>query len=194
MGQPDPDTELAIRASDAERDAATQHLQQAFAEGRLDDAEFDQRMRAALIARTRADLAALLTDLPAAPGTGRAGPPAPPGPPPGRFAIGIKGPVRRAGRWRVPEHCTALVYKGGGLLDLRAAELTAPVTRITAVAYKSRIEILVPPGVRVEAGGLTVTTGGGADPGPLPPGAPVLHVRGFAYKGSIETRTGPPQE
>lgn len=55
----------SIRASDTERDAAATRLQAAFAEGRLDDTEFDQRMRAALTARTRADLAQLMTDLPA---------------------------------------------------------------------------------------------------------------------------------
>jgi len=54
----------AVRASDQERDAATQQLQQAFAEGRLDGTEFDGRMRTALTARTRADLDALLADLP----------------------------------------------------------------------------------------------------------------------------------
>jgi hypothetical protein len=56
----------AVRASDRERDAATGRLQDAFAEGRLDDAEFDARMRSALSARTRADLDGLLADLPAA--------------------------------------------------------------------------------------------------------------------------------
>ncbi len=55
----------AIRASDRERDAATQRLQEAFAEGRLDDSEFDQRMRTALSARTRPELDQLLADLPA---------------------------------------------------------------------------------------------------------------------------------
>ena len=54
----------AIRASDQERDAATQRLQEAFAVGRLDDAEFDQRMRTALSARTRPELDELLADLP----------------------------------------------------------------------------------------------------------------------------------
>ena len=44
-----------------------QRVQDAFAEGRLDDAEFDERSRAALTARTHADLDALLADLPAAP-------------------------------------------------------------------------------------------------------------------------------
>ena len=53
-----------VRASDIERDAAVSRLQAAFAEGRLDDAEFDRRMRTALTAQTRADLAELVGDLP----------------------------------------------------------------------------------------------------------------------------------
>jgi hypothetical protein len=52
------------RASDAERDVAAERLQVAFAGGRIDADEFDQRMRSALTARTRVDLTALLADLP----------------------------------------------------------------------------------------------------------------------------------
>ena len=74
----------ATRASDRERDVVVQRVQDAFAEGRLDDAEFDERTRAALTARTHADLDALLADLPAAAPT--AGP-APAVPGPGRYAI-----------------------------------------------------------------------------------------------------------
>ena len=150
----------AIRASDRERDAATHRLQEAFAEGRLDDPEFDVRMRTALSARTRADLDGLLADLPAASpvATGPAAAGTVPGRAPGRLAVTFKGSVRRSGRWRVPDRYTTVVYKGGGWLDLRAAELTAPVTTLLAVAYKSRITILVPPGVRVEAGGFGADT------------------------------------
>ena len=54
----------AIRASDRERDAAVQRLQGAFAEGIIDDQEFDERMQAALTARTRAELDQVLADLP----------------------------------------------------------------------------------------------------------------------------------
>jgi Domain of unknown function (DUF1707) len=190
---PEPPAVPEVRASDLERDAATHRLQAAFAEGRLDDTEFDERMRAALTARTRGQLDELLTDLPSsvagsagtsvAPVTGRR---------PGRFAITFKSSIRRAGRWRVPEHYTAVIYKGSGWLDLRAAELTGPVTTITAVAYKSRVDILVPPGVRVEAGGFGATTGG-EDDAALPPDAPVIHVRGYAYKGTIEARSRPPE-
>jgi Domain of unknown function (DUF1707) len=181
----------AIRASDQERDAATQQLQQAFAEGRLDDTEFDGRMRTALTARTRADLDALLADLPAAGPASR--PLDGPAMAPGRLAVAFKGPVRRAGRWRVPERYRAVVYKGSGWLDLRAAELTAPVTTLVAVAYKSRVTILVPPGVRVEASGFGADTD--TEPGAIvPANAPMVHVRGFSYKGSVQVRSTPPED
>ncbi len=183
----------AIRASDRDREAGLQRVQEAFAEGRLDDAEFDERMRAALTARTQAELDVLLADLPAtrpAPG------PAPAGRGPGRFAIALKSSVRRAGRWRVPERYTTVVYKGDGWLDLRAAELSGPVTTFVAVAYKSRVAVLVPPGVRVEMTGFGVTQGlaDEEDPGyRLPVDAPVIHVRGIAYKGTVEITTRPPE-
>jgi hypothetical protein len=185
----------AIRASDRERDAATGRLQDAFAEGRLDDAEFDGRMRSALSARTRADLDGLLADLPA---PGPAVSPAAvagssPGRGPGRLAVAFKSSIRRSGRWRVPDRHTSVVYKGSGWLDLRAAELTAPVTTLLAVAYKSRITILVPPGVRVEAGGFGADTD--TDPGAVVPAdAPVLHVRGYTYKGTVDVRSRPPED
>src|SRR5271157_4394955 len=183
------------RASDRERDAVVQRVQEAFAEGRLDDTEFDERMRAALTARTHADLDVLLTDLPAV----AAGPgPAPTvgGHGPGRFAIALKSSVRRAGRWRVPERYTTVVYKGGGWLDLRAAELSGPVTTFVTVAYKSRVTILVPPSVRVEMTGFGVTQGlaNEEDLGyRLPTDAPVIQVRGIAYKGTVEIATRPPE-
>ncbi|HEU5387063.1 MAG TPA: DUF1707 domain-containing protein [Streptosporangiaceae bacterium] len=183
---------MSTRASDRERDAVVQRVQDAFAEGRLDDVEFDERTRAALTARTHADLEDLLADLPAAPEAPRA---VATGPGPGRFAVALKGSVRRAGRWRVPERYTTVVYKGGGWLDLRAAELTGPVTTFLAVAYKSRVTILVPPNVRVEMTGFGVTQGqDDEDPGyRLPADAPVIHVRGIAYKGAVEIATRPPE-
>jgi hypothetical protein len=178
----------SVRASDSERDAAASVLQAAFAEGRLGDTEFDERMRAALTASTRTDLARLTADLPA---EAPAPLPVPAGRRPGRFAVTFKSSLRRAGRWRVPERLTTVVYKGEGLLDLRAAELTAPVTTISAVAYKSRIDILVPPGVRVEAGGMGVSTGSSDPEAPLSRNAPVVHVRGYSYKGTIEVAGRP---
>jgi hypothetical protein len=191
--EPGPTPSPPIRASDQDREAVLQRLQAAFAEGRLDDDEFDQRMRTALTARTGAELAPLLDDLPAVAG----GRPAVAGAPgkAGRFAGAYKSSVRRGGRWRVPERFTSVVYKGSGLLDLRAAELTAQMTTVVAVAYKSQIAVLVPPGIRVEMEGFGVSKGWPADEeweSQLPQDAPVVHIRGIAYKGTIEASTRPP--
>jgi Domain of unknown function (DUF1707) len=193
-----PETESrpspVIRVSDQDRDHVAQILQAAFAEGRLDDDEFDVRMRSALTARTSADLEKLTADLPAdSPRAASAVTVA--GRKPGRFAIAYKNSIRRGGRWRVPEHFTSVVYKGSGWLDLRAAELTAPATTVLAVAYKSRIDVLVPLGVRVELDGFGVSKAWSEQEdleSRLPRDAPVVHVRGIAYKGTVEVSTRPP--
>lgn len=186
----------ATRASDRDRDAVLQRVQEAFADGRLDDTEFDQRMRAALTAKTHGELDVLLTDLPAV--SAPAGQAARPisGPAPGKYAIAYKGSVRRSGRWRVPGRYTTAVYKGDGWLDLRAAELTEPVTAIRAVAYKSTVNIIVSPGVRVEVTGFGIVQDGAEDETlgyRLPNDAPVIHVKALAYKGRVEITTRPPE-
>jgi hypothetical protein len=56
--------DAALRVGDAERDRAVEALREHFAAGRLDADELDERLDAALTARTRADLARLFTDLP----------------------------------------------------------------------------------------------------------------------------------
>lgn len=58
-----PPHPAAIRVGEAERDQVVERLKTAFAEGRLDHAEFDLRTHLALTARTRADLAPLLADV-----------------------------------------------------------------------------------------------------------------------------------
>jgi hypothetical protein len=193
--EPGGDHKPAIRVGDRDRDAVVQRLQQAFAEGRLDDDEFDQRTRVALTARHSADLAELTRDLPesaaplsspAASDTARRRA--------GGSAIAYKSSVRRAGRWRVPERFRTIVYKGSGHLDLRAAELTARETTLSVIAYKSRVEILVPLGVRVNLEGFGVSKGWSAEEDledRLPADAPVVHVRGVGYKGTIEVSSKP---
>jgi hypothetical protein len=169
-----------------------QRVQDAFAEGRLNDVEFDERMRAALNARTYGELDVLMTDLPAAAASRATAVSPVTGPAPGKLAIAYKGSVRRAGRWRVPERYTTVVYKGTGIIDLRVADLTGPVTTIRAVAYKSRVTILVPPGVRAEISGSGVDQNEAINNLPLPADAPLVHVRALAYKGTVELTTRPP--
>lgn len=53
-----------MRVSDADREAVTAKLRDHYAEGRLDSDELDERVTAALHAKTYGDLRALTTDLP----------------------------------------------------------------------------------------------------------------------------------
>jgi hypothetical protein len=76
------DSDQHMRVSDAERQAVTDRLAGHFADGRLDQIEFDERAGRAMSAKTRADLAGLLDDLPETgrPGSGLPGTGAPAAP------------------------------------------------------------------------------------------------------------------
>ena len=71
-GHPNPD----LRVSDAERADVADRLSRHYGDGRLDQAEFNERMERAMNAKTQGDFAGLFADLPdlAEPG---APPPAP---------------------------------------------------------------------------------------------------------------------
>jgi len=55
---------LSMRVGDADRAEVADLLARHYSDGRLDRAEFDQRLDQAMRARTRADLLAVVTDLP----------------------------------------------------------------------------------------------------------------------------------
>jgi Domain of unknown function (DUF1707) len=55
----------SLRASDADREQVADRLRHAATEGRLHDDELEERLGAALSARTYGELAALVVDLPA---------------------------------------------------------------------------------------------------------------------------------
>lgn len=59
--------DAGIRASDAERNEVSERLSRHFTDGRLDQAEFQQRLGRAMGATTRGDLAGLFDDLPRLP-------------------------------------------------------------------------------------------------------------------------------
>jgi hypothetical protein len=82
-----------IRVSDTERNAVAELLGQHYADGRLDQAEFDDRITRTMAAKTRGDLAGLFDDLPET-GPSGAGPAGPGGP---ADAGPFRGPRRRGG-------------------------------------------------------------------------------------------------
>jgi hypothetical protein len=69
-----------IRVSDAERNEVADLLGRHYADGRLDQAEFDERANRTMAAKTRGDLAGLFDDLPDADSTAGAGSAVPGGP------------------------------------------------------------------------------------------------------------------
>jgi hypothetical protein len=95
-----------IRVSDSEREAAAQRIGTAWAEGRLDDVEYDRRLAQAFAAVTYGDLDQLFSDLPGprsflpppqSPPPGYRPMPAQPWPAPYRGASGAVGQVRSTG-------------------------------------------------------------------------------------------------
>jgi hypothetical protein len=65
MGRrPESIPDATMRASDAERNAVADKLSRHFAEGRLDQTEFKERLDTAMSATTRGDLGGLFHDLP----------------------------------------------------------------------------------------------------------------------------------
>jgi hypothetical protein len=69
-----------IRVSDTERNAVAERLSAHYADGRLDQAEFDERISKTMSAKTRGDLAGLFDDLPDPETAGAAGTGGPGGP------------------------------------------------------------------------------------------------------------------
>jgi hypothetical protein len=78
-----------IRVSDAERNAVTERLAAHYSDGRLDQAEFDERVSRAMAAKTRGDLDGLFDDLPDPEPAGASGPGRP---------VGAALPYRRRSR------------------------------------------------------------------------------------------------
>jgi hypothetical protein len=83
-----------IRVSDAERTMVADLLGQHYADGRLDQGEFDERVGRTMAAKTRGDLTGLFDDLP------DSGAPAGAGPADGGAAVPYRG-RRRGGLLRV---------------------------------------------------------------------------------------------
>ena len=84
-----------IRVSDADRNAVAEQLGVHYADGRLDQAEFDERISRTMAAKTRGDLAGLFDDLP---DSGSAGTPGAAGP--GGPTAPYTRPRRRSGAFR----------------------------------------------------------------------------------------------
>jgi hypothetical protein len=188
-----------MRASDSDRDRVADQLREAMAEGRLTAEEHAERLDAVYQAKTYAELAPIVHDLPA---TGGVGPPegaASGGPvvrddlPPPHAGtpniVAIFGGAERSGRWLVEPETNVVAVFGGIELDLRQAVLSRREVTINVVAIMGGVNVTVPPGVRV-ANSVAAILGGASVPpeDTVDPDAPVIRLTGFALFGGVSVQ------
>jgi Domain of unknown function (DUF1707) len=183
-----------MRASDADRDRVLDVLREAAAEGRLTPDELDERMGAALTARTLGELATLTADLPAGlpePDWLAAGP-GPPEPAPDVFRIDQRGgSVQRTGRWILPERLELRPAWCDVTLDLTEAIITRPLLRIDLNMRGGSLLLLTGPGMVVTANALVTRYTDleiGPDPEPGERPALVVELAGKMRYGWIGAR------
>jgi len=192
----DPSSSPALRASDADRDRVIELLRAAVADGRLDPAEFEERVDAALTARTIDALTPLTADLMAARGSGGAlalshsGLPAEPAAE--RLTISEKhGSVRRDGRWTLPHRLVLRTAWTDVLLDLTSAVRSGPDLVIELKVRGGNLELLLEPGMVVDANELSVrhsTLAISRDAGDDAPETLRIHLAGRMKHGRIDTQ------
>ena len=188
---PRPPAVPPLRAADVDRDRVAQRLGQAYAEGRLDGEEYQERLDAAYRARTHADLEPLVADLPSVPGEvvpRASGVPVVAGDP-SDSVVAVFASTERAGVWNVAERMTAVAVFGEAKLDMTRATFGAREVQCTTNAVFGSVVITVPAGVRV-VNGCTAVFGEAKVPAEaaLPADAPVLRLTGLALFGSIDVR------
>ena len=190
-----------MRASDSDRDRVADQLREALAEGRLTAEEHAERLDAVYQAKTYAELAPIVHDLPATGGVG------PPGGSPGASSgpvvrddlppphagtpniVAIFGGAERSGRWLVEPATNVVAVFGGIELDLRQAVLSRREVTINVVAIMGGVNVTVPPGVRV-ANSVAAILGDASVPPEetIDPDAPVIRLTGFALFGGVSVK------
>ncbi|BBZ08867.1 hypothetical protein MDOR_30360 [Mycolicibacterium doricum] len=174
-------------AADTDRIEVAQLLTDAAAQGRLQMTEYESRLKKAYAAQTYDELASLSADLPGAmTAPRRIGPYRPA---PSTVLLGIMTGFERRGRWNVPRRVTTVALFGGGVLDLRYADFTAPEVEIRAYSVFGSQTILLPPEVNVDLhGGALMGSFDHSVVGDGIPGAPCVRIAGFALWGNVRVK------
>lgn len=178
-----------LRASHEDRDRIVDVLRVAAGDGRLTAGELDERVGAALTARTYGELTALVSDLPAA----------------GAAAVGVpdakpKDVVRmdchssnanRDGRWLVPRRMEVRVTSGSVTLDFTDAVVSWPTLQIDAEIRSGNLTLVTKPGVVVDTDDLTIRSSNVKVRAPWGPDVPVMlriDVSGRVESSNINAR------
>jgi Domain of unknown function (DUF1707) len=178
-----------LRASHEDRDKVVEVLRAAAGDGRLTAEELDQRLDAALTARTYAELASLTADLPAVPETTVSGPAQKP-----KDLIRFdlrSGSTRRDGRWVVPRRIEVQVTSGHVTLDFTEAVISQPSLQIHASVSSGSLTLVTRPGIQVDTDEVAIKSGSVQTRAPWDPDVPVtfrIDVSGQVGSGHIMAR------
>lgn len=182
-----------LRASHSDRDHVVEVLRVAAGDGRLTADELDQRLEAALTARTHRELAALTADLPAAPGPASAVP----AQPKDLVKIHCLGSnAERVGSWVVPREMEIDAVGGAVKLDFSQAVITQPTLRIKANVKGGRLLLVTKPGIEVDAEDVSLVGGSVKVRPPSGPQQPVIlriEISGHNFGGNIAVRQARPR-
>lgn len=143
-----------LRVSHKDRDQVVEILREAAGDGRLTADELDERVEAALTARTVSDLAVLTADLPTPSVESSAQP---------KDLIKINqrfGSVERTGRWVVPRRMEIRLTAGDVKLDFTEAVITQARLHIDVdLGLGADLLLVTKPGIVVTTDDLTVRMG-----------------------------------
>lgn len=146
-----PGTPSGVRATHADRDRVVEVLRDAAGDGQLDLAELEERVEAALTARTRDELAVLTSDL----GTHAARP--------ARDLVRIDqrfGDVQRTGRWEVPQRMEIKATASSVRLDFTEAVISQRTLHLDVdLGIGADLLLITRPGIVVEAAEIAVRLG-----------------------------------
>ena len=188
----------SLRVSDAERDVTLRTLGDHAAVGRLTLDELEERSGRALVAKTRGELAALTSDLPAG-GAQASGSPAltrdARAKRPVRWMVSIMSGSHRRGRFRAVGSINAVAIMGGDEIDLRDAEIEGGELTLNLFALMGGANIYVPDSVDLDVGGFSLMGGHeevGRELSPRP-GAPLIRIRVYNLMSGATIYRLPPQ-
>lgn len=104
--------------------------------------------------------------------------------------VAFMGASERKGSWSLPRNLRIVAVMGAAEIDLREARIPEGGCDIEIFCFMAAVELIVPPGVRVESSGSTLggivelSMDGASEPRE---DAPRIRVKGDVFFGSVET-------